>query len=188
MVTLSGITTKGGDSGQASLGDGQRIAKNSLRIVAIGAVDEANACIGLAQVAARDEGIADRLLTITHDLFDVGADLCLPQSDTAEIVLRISTDHLARLETAIAMDNADLPPLRSFVLPGGNESAARLHHARTVVRRAELAIWALAEHEAINPLVPQYLNRLSDWLFIAARLVTQEKGDLLWQPAFSVSQ
>jgi cob(I)alamin adenosyltransferase len=182
VVTLSRIYTRGGDQGRTSLGDGTRVAKHSPRVEAYGTVDEANAAIGLARL--HTEGTADAMLArIQNDLFDLGADLCRPGAETIDGRLRVIDSQVERLEREIDAMNAELAPLRSFVLPGGSPAAAFLHLARTVVRRAERLVVALAENEAVNPAVIRYLNRLSDHLFVLARHLN-DKGakDVLWVP------
>ena len=183
MVTLTRIYTKGGDRGQTSLGDGQRVAKHELRVAAYGTVDEANATIGLARL--HTDGVADAMLArIQHDLFDLGADLCRPGADPAEAgVLRIQPQQVQRLEDEIDGLNVALKPLNSFVLPGGKPAAAFLHLARTVTRRAERLVTELAAQEPVNPIAIHYLNRLSDHLFVLARYLN-DKGaaDVLWVP------
>ncbi|HYJ35256.1 MAG TPA: cob(I)yrinic acid a,c-diamide adenosyltransferase, partial [Rhizomicrobium sp.] len=169
MVTLSKIYTKTGDSGQTGLGDGSRISKASLRITAIGAVDETNAATGIARLDAEDEMDA-MLARIQNDLFDLGADLCAPEDGRkAEGRLRVAQSQVERLEREIDTMNAVLSPLTSFVLPGGTALAARLHLARTIARRAECAMVALAAEEKINDAALRYINRLSDHLFVMAR-------------------
>lgn len=182
MVTLSRIYTRGGDEGRTSLGDGARVAKHSPRVEAYGTVDEANAVIGLARLHTTGE--ADAMLArIQNDLFDLGADLCRPGADVDDGRLRVIDSQVARLEREIDAMNAELAPLRSFVLPGGTPASAFLHLARTVVRRAERLVVALAENEAVNPAAIRYLNRLSDHLFVLARHLN-DKGarDVLWVP------
>ena len=183
MVTLTKIYTKGGDRGRTSLGDGARVPKHDQRVAAYGTVDEANAVIGLARL--HTDALADAMLArIQNDLFDLGADLCRPGADPAEPeVLRIQPQQVQRLEDEIDALNLGLKPLSSFVLPGGRPAAAFLHQARTVVRRAERLTVQLAEHEAVSPVAIQYLNRLSDHLFVLARHLN-DKGaaDVLWMP------
>ena len=181
MVKLNKIYTRTGDGGSAGLVDGSRISKSSLRMAAIGEVDEANAAIGVA-IAALDEGaITDQLLEIQNDLFDVGADVATPGE--VDGALRIVMSQVERLEKAMDAMNADLPPLESFILPGGSASVAALHLARAIVRRAERAAVALNQAERLNPHLLAYLNRLSDHLFVAARFVAaREGGDVLWKP------
>ena len=181
MVKLNKIYTRTGDGGSAGLVDGSRVSKSSLRMAAIGEVDEANAAIGVA-IAALDGGaITDQLLEIQNDLFDLGADVATPGE--VDGALRIVMSQVERLEKAIDAMNADLPPLESFILPGGSASVAALHLARAIVRRAERAAVALNEVERLNPGLLAYLNRLSDHLFVAARFVAaREGGDVLWKP------
>ncbi len=183
MVRLTRIYTRGGDRGTTSLGDGRRVAKHELRVEAYGTVDEANATIGLARLHTGGE--ADVMLArIQNDLFDLGADLCRPEEEgDGDGRLRIVEEQVARLEREIDGLNAELTPLSSFVLPGGTAAAAHLHLARTVTRRAERLVAALAAREPVNPAVLRYLNRLSDHLFVLARYLN-DKGarDVLWQP------
>jgi cob(I)alamin adenosyltransferase len=183
MVTLSRIYTKTGDKGETSLGDGTRIAKYAPRIAALGAVDEANAAIGIARLHA--EGETDAMLDrIQNDLFDLGADICVPENGPrAEGALRIAEAQVLRLEQEIDAMNAGLEPLKSFVLPGGEAAAAYLHLARTFVRRAETALVALSQSENIGVPAMHYVNRLSDHLFVVARKINAEgRGDALWVP------
>ena len=184
MVTLSRIYTRSGDKGKTSLGDGTRVVKHSVRVEAYGSIDEANAVVGLARLQA-DE-LADAMLgRIQQDLFDLGADLCTPiaEGEPAGSRLRVVQSQVDRLETEIDDLNGPLAPLDSFVLPGGTPLAAHLHLARTVVRRAERLMAALAEHEAVNPLAIAYTNRLSDLLFVMARAANRPAGgDVLWLP------
>lgn len=188
MVKLNRIYTKTGDKGQTGLGDGRRVAKASLRVGVMGTVDEANGVIGVARIEAvklADPEAAASLLRIQNDLFDLGADFCLPGPDPeGEARLRIQPSQVARLEREIDRMNADLAPLTSFILPGGAQAAAHLHLARTVVRRAEREGWALAAEEDVNPAALQYLNRLSDHLFVMARWINAATGagDVLWKP------
>ena len=186
MVTLNKIYTKTGDSGQTGLGDGSRVSKAGLRVAAMGAVDECNCAIGIARLDA--EGDADRMLArIQNDLFDLGADICVPEDGRkAEGRLRIVEAQVERLEREIDAMNEALAPLTSFVLPGGTALAAHLHLARAIARRAETAMVALAEHEAINPAALRYANRLSDHLFVMARTANDGgMGDVLWVPGGS---
>lgn len=179
MIRIDRVVTRGGDGGQTSLGDGARVAKDSPRIEAIGAVDEANAVIGLLRVAAADAG--GLLGGIQNNLFDVGADLCVP--DDGRDRLRLTDAAVQALEAEIARMNATIPPLTSFVLPGGTEAAARAHHARTVVRRAERRVVHLAGIEPVNPDIVRYLNRLSDLLFVLSRVLNDRgAGDVQWVP------
>lgn len=186
MVRLTRIYTKGGDKGETSLGDGSRVAKQSLRVEAYGTVDEANAAIGLARLYADAE--ADAMLArIQNELFDLGADLCTPEDGRrASGALRIAAAQTARLEREIDEMNKALQPLDSFILPGGTPAAAHLHLARTVTRRAERLVCALAAAEKVNPEAVKYLNRLSDHLFVLGRRVNNNGGrDVLWQPGMS---
>jgi cob(I)alamin adenosyltransferase len=183
MVTLSKIYTKTGDSGETGLGDVSRISKASARIAAIGTVDETNAAIGIARLEA--EGDFDAMLArIQNDLFDLGADLCAPEDGRkAEGRLRMAEAQVERLEREIDAMNAKLKPLTSFVLPGGTALAAHLHLARTIARRAEAAMVALAGPEKLNTAALSYINRLSDHLFVMARAANDGSiGDVLWVP------
>jgi cob(I)alamin adenosyltransferase len=183
MVRLTRIYTRGGDGGETSLGDGARVAKSDLRVEAYGTVDEANACVGLARLHAAGE--VDAMLgRIQNDLFDLGADLCTPEApDPRRPPLRIVQAQVDRLEREIDAMNATLAPLDSFVLPGGTPAAAHLHLARTVVRRAERLIAALAAREKVNPLALAYANRLSDHLFVLSRRANDGGArDVLWAP------
>jgi cob(I)alamin adenosyltransferase len=185
MVTLSKITTRTGDDGETSLGDGTRVPKTHARVEAYACVDEANAAIGVAVLHA-DHAVKSVLLHAQNDLFDLGADLCVPQSPGNAGRLRVSETQIAWLEKQIERSNAGLAPLKSFVLPGGTAAAAHLHVARTVARRAERAVWALAATEEIGPSVAVYLNRLSDLLFVLARAENaRAEGDVLWVPGAS---
>ncbi len=186
MVVLNKIYTKTGDAGETSLGNGVRVAKHSMRVAAYGTVDEANAAIGLARLHA--EGATDaQLAMIQNDMFDLGADLCVPDMEKdaeAEYTpLRVSDTQVRRLEDEIDAMNAELDPLRSFILPGGSALAAYLHLCRTVTRRAERETVELATMEAVNPAAVTYLNRLSDWFFVAARIANDRgHSDVLWVP------
>ena len=184
MVILNRITTKGGDCGETSLGNGVRIAKSSLRIAAIGAVDEANASLGVVRLYTADTPLDAMLQNIQNDLFDLGADLCVPPaSRRSEGALRISEAQIVRLEQEIDALNGELQPLTSFVLPGGTPAAAHLHMARTLVRRAERLMVRLQEEENLGPEALRYINRLSDHLFVAARHCNAKgAGDILWSP------
>ncbi|MBN8903480.1 MAG: ATP:cob(I)alamin adenosyltransferase [Rhodospirillales bacterium 69-11] len=177
MIRIDRVTTKGGDGGQTSLGDGTRVRKDDARVDAIGAVDEANAAIGLLRLHC--DGDADAMLgRIQNDLFDLGADLCVPGE--AGDRLRLTAAPTARLEAEIAAMNADLPALRSFVLPGGTPGAAHAHMARTIARRAERAVAAL---EGVNGELLRYLNRLSDHLFVLGRRLNGNgRNDVTWVP------
>lgn len=183
MVHLTRIYTKSGDKGKTSLGIGGRVLKSSPRIAAIGDVDEANACIGVARLAGAAE-IDSLLSRIQNDLFDMGADLCvLEDKDDKQERLRVHPHQVSFLEGTIDHYNKVLPPLNSFVLPGGSPLSARLHHARTVVRRAERTLCSLKEKEFVNIYIMQYINRLSDLLFVLARFSNHKsEGDVLWVP------
>jgi cob(I)alamin adenosyltransferase len=188
MVVLSKIYTRTGDAGTTALGSGERVSKSSLRIAAYGTVDETNAVIGVARLAlsADETEMAAALLRIQNDLFDLGADLCVPQTDkSVEGQLRIAAAQVERLEREIDSMNGELKPLRSFVLPGGFPAAAQLHVARTVCRRAERLMVDLAKmpDEIVGEPALQYVNRLSDWLFVASRYANRTgPGDTLWVP------
>src|SRR5579863_6891158 len=185
MVKLTRIYTPGGDKGKTSLGDGTRVKKQALRVEAFGTVDEANAAIGLARLHAADAALA-MLARIQHDLFDLGADLCTPEGGTrGKDALRVIGPQVERLEHEIDAMNADLPALDSFILPGGTPLAAALHLARTITRRAERLVAALAAAETINPEALKYLNRLSDHLFVLSRVANRGAGDILWQPGIN---
>jgi cob(I)alamin adenosyltransferase len=184
VVYLSRIYTKTGDHGETALGDGTRVPKDHVRVTAYGSVDELNAVLGLL-LAHGAGGEADLLRGIQNDLFDVGADLCVPQEpgETPGRRLRVRPEQAARLEAAIDRLNAGLAPLTSFVLPGGRPAAAWAHLARAVCRRAERDVVTLARTETVNPHVLVYLNRLSDLLFVLARVCNQgDGGDVLWAP------
>jgi cob(I)alamin adenosyltransferase len=182
MVRLNKIYTKTGDGGQTGLSDGSRLAKFSPRITAIGAVDEANSAIGIARLDA--EGDQDAMLArIQNDLFDLGADLSMPEEGKSGEQLRIVPAQVERLEREIDTMNVGLTPLTSFVLPGGTALAAHLHLARAIARRAERAIAELAAQEPVNPSALHYANRLSDHLFVMARAANDAgMGDVLWVP------
>jgi cob(I)alamin adenosyltransferase len=178
-VRLTKIYTRGGDRGQTSLGDGSRVPKLDPLVRAYGAVDELNSVVGWAQAAAADE----RLARIQNELFDLGADLSVPFAE-ADGKLRITQEAVDRLERDCDEANADLPELKSFVLPGGTELAARLHVARAVCRRVEREVLAIADERTVNPVAPVYLNRLSDLLFILARAANAggDQPEPLWKP------
>ena len=182
MVNLDRIYTRGGDGGQTSLGGGGRVAKHDQRVAAYGAVDEANAAVGLARLHSSGDAAA-MLARIQDDLFDLGADLCRPGDDPGDGALRIAPSQIERLEAEIDALNGELPALTSFVLPGGTAASAHLHLARTITRRAERAITELAEREPVNPLAVRFVNRLSDHLFVLGRFLN-DKGvrDVLWRP------
>ncbi|MCG8597414.1 MAG: cob(I)yrinic acid a,c-diamide adenosyltransferase [Kiloniellales bacterium] len=183
MVRLTRIYTRGGDKGETSLGNGARVPKHDLRVAAYGTVDEANAAIGLARLHC--EGESDEILSrVQNDLFDLGSDLCTPEEESPKHPpLRVSAAQVERLEREIDRLNADLDPLTSFVLPGGRPAAAHLHLARTVTRRAEREMTALATVEAVNPEALRYVNRLSDLLFVLSRHENDRgAADVLWVP------
>jgi cob(I)alamin adenosyltransferase len=188
MVKLNKIYTKTGDAGTTGLGTGQRVRKDHLRIAAYGTVDETNAAIGMVRIhLAGHQGLDAKLARIQNDLFDLGADLCVP--DTGEKPafepLRVTADQVQRLEDEIDEMNSELKPLKSFVLPGGSPASAALHVARTVCRRAEREMVALSaiEGEPVGEAALKYVNRLSDFLFVAGRYVNDRgKSDVLWVP------
>ncbi|MDA0834083.1 MAG: cob(I)yrinic acid a,c-diamide adenosyltransferase [Planctomycetota bacterium] len=192
MVYLNRIYTRTGDEGETSLGDGTRVKKTHNRIAAYGTVDELNSILGVVLVTPLDETMSLRLKRIQNDLFDVGADLCVPEkranestgeTSTPSEPLRVTADQVTALERWIDEATDRLEPLRSFVLPGGSVTSAYLHLARTVCRRAEIAVLALADAESVNAQVAIYLNRLSDLLFVWSRLANDEgRGDVLWIP------
>ena len=189
MVVLSKIYTKTGDAGETALGNGARVAKHSLRVSAYGTVDEVNATVGLArQHASGDMDAA--LARISNDLFDLGADLCTPDMHMDETLpytpLRMVEGQVLRLEREIDVQNAKLTPLRSFILPGGSALATYLHLCRTVCRRAERQTVELATMEQVNTEAVKYLNRLSDWFFVAGRIANNDgKDDVLWVPGLT---
>lgn len=184
MVRLNRIYTGTGDDGTTGLVDGSRLPKHAPRLEAVGVVDEVNSLLGWA-VLATDGDVAADLTRIQNDLFDLGADLATPGDDftPSDMVLRIVPAQGAWLEARMDALNEHLQPLRSFILPGGSEAAARLHVARATARRAERALTALAAADPVNPAALVYLNRLSDYLFVLARAVNSTgSGDVLWQP------
>jgi cob(I)alamin adenosyltransferase len=182
MVRIDRVVTRGGDGGETSLGDGARLRKDAPRIEAIGAVDEANAAIGLLRLATREAPDVDAMLArIQNDLFDVGADLSVPGEGGDR--LRLTDTPVLRLEAEVEAMNAALPRLTSFILPGGTSGAAHAHMARTIARRAERAVVRLTAEEPVTPALVRYLNRLSDHLFVLARgLNDNGAGDVLWIP------
>ena len=182
MVRIDRVVTRGGDKGETSLGDGKRVPKHAPRVEAFGCVDEANAAIGALRVLARGDAEADAMLArIQNDLFDVGADLCVPGEAGAR--MRLTDAPVVRLEQEVAAMNAAITPLTSFILPGGTAAAAQAHVARTVVRRAERQAVALAAAEPVNPAVVRFLNRLSDHLFVLSRRLNNNgAADVLWVP------
>jgi cob(I)alamin adenosyltransferase len=186
MVVLNKIYTRTGDKGDTALGNGDRVAKHSARVTAYGTVDETNATVGLARLHATGD-MADALARIQNDLFDLGADFCRPDMEkdaTAEYPpLRMNDAQVDRLESEIDVMNADLTPLRSFILPGGSPLAAHLHLCRTVSRRAERLAVELATLETVNQAAVKYINRLSDWFFVAGRVANNNgTDDILWVP------
>jgi cob(I)alamin adenosyltransferase len=188
MVYLHRIYTKGGDAGQTSLGDGTRVPKTHLRIRAYGGVDELNSVLGVALANELPEEIDSILRRVQNDLFDLGADLCVPESVAGQASsgsqpLRLTAAQVERLERWIDAFNERLRPLESFVMPGGTRAAANLHLARSVCRRVEIAVFELAGEEQINSQVAMYLNRLSDLLFVLARVANNDgRNDALWVP------
>jgi cob(I)alamin adenosyltransferase len=183
---LSKIYTRTGDRGETGLADGSRVAKDSPRIEAIGTIDELNSCIGVLLAEAMPDELRARLSNVQNDLFDLGGELSVPGHDI------LSPSHVARLETALDAFNAALPPLKDFILPGGSRAAALAHVARTVCRRAERRVitLALTQGESVPALACPYLNRLSDLLFVASRVLNRwnnekDGGDVLWQPGKS---
>lgn len=189
MVVLSKIYTKTGDAGETALGNGARVAKHALRVSAYGTCDETNATVGLARQHASGD-IDAALARVSNDLFDIGADLCTPDrhldDNLSYTPLRVIEAQTLRLEREIDAMNARLQPLRSFILPGGSALAAHLHLCRTVCRRAERLVVELATIEDVNPEAVKYLNRLSDWFFVAGRIANNDgKDDVLWVPGLT---
>ena len=185
MVYLNRIYTKSGDGGQTGLGDGTRVPKTHARIAAYGGTDELNSVIGVALSTELPNDVRRQLTLIQNDLFDLGADLCMPQSDkpVGDEPLRVTISQVEQLERWIDGHNTKLKPLTSFILPGGSQAAAQLHVARTVCRRVEIGVLALAEKEQINSQVAIYLNRLSDLLFILAQVCNNHgANNVLWDP------
>jgi cob(I)alamin adenosyltransferase len=175
---LSRIYTRTGDDGTTGLGDGTRVPKEHLRVEAYGSVDEANSAIGIVlAVPGLPEAVAVCLVEVQHELFDLGGELCIPGHRS------ITDAHVTRLEQALDGFNKSLPPLKDFILPGGGRAAAACHLARTVTRRAERRVWALARSEEVAPEVPKYLNRLSDLLFVVARVLARHEtgSEVLWR-------
>jgi cob(I)alamin adenosyltransferase len=186
MVVLNKIYTRTGDKGDTALGDGTRVAKHNARVTAYGTSDELNSFVGVARLVASDD-MDTALARIQNDLFDLGADLCRPDmASDAEAEyppLRMIAAQIDRLESEIDAMNANLSPLRSFILPGGTPLAAHLHVCRTVARRAERLTVELAGSQPVNPVAIKFLNRLSDWFFVAARMANNGgKNDVLWVP------
>lgn len=174
---LSKIYTRTGDDGSTGLGDGTRVGKDSARVEAYGTVDEANSTIGMIQACDLPDPVREVLTQVQHHLFDLGGELCIPGHEA------IQDAHVEGLEAHLDRFNEQLPPLKEFILPGGGEAASRCHVARTVVRRAERAAVALARHEPVRPQPVRYLNRLSDLLFVLARVLARHDGhgEVLWQ-------
>jgi len=191
VVRLDKIYTRAGDGGLTSLGDGERVSKDDPRVWAYGSVDETGAAIGAAVAVGLDPEVADLLRRVQNDLFDLGADLAVPldtERGHGKSRLRITADHVTALESACDRHGEGLEPLQSFVLAGGTPAAAALHVARTVCRRAERHAVGLSQREPINPCALGYLNRLSDLLFILARVANHGgRDDVLWQPGSSVA-
>lgn len=173
---LSKIYTRTGDDGSTGLGDGSRVGKDALRVEAFGTIDEANSAIGLVLACEIPSRLRDLLLAVQHELFDLGGELCVPGMQL------IDADDVQRLEHALDTLNADLPPLKDFILPGGGMAAAHCHLARTITRRAERCVVALARVEAVSADLLRYINRLSDLLFVVARVLAREAGagEVLW--------
>ena len=189
MVVLSKIYTKTGDAGETGLGNGARVAKHSVRVSAYGTVDETNATVGMARLHSSGD-VDAALARISNDLFDLGADLCTPDmhkdATAAYPPLRMIEGQVLRLEHEIDAMNDRLTPLRSFILPGGSALAAHLHICRTVSRRAERPVVELATMEEVNESAVKYLNRLSDWFFVAGRIANSDgKDDVLWVPGLT---
>lgn len=181
MVRINRVVTRGGDGGDTSLGDGARVPKDAVRVEAYGTVDEANAALGLLRLHTAADPEADAMLArMQNDLFDMGADLCVPGE--AGDRLRVDDAPCLRLEAEVAAMNATLPALSSFILPGGTPAAAHAHLARTIVRRAERRVVALTHVEAVNPAVVRLLNRMSDHLFVLGRRLNGAAGDVMWVP------
>ena len=186
MVVLNKIYTKTGDHGETALGNGTRVAKHSMRVTAYGTSDELSAMLGVARLHAADN-MDTALSRIQNDLFDLGADMCTPDmekdGERDYPPLRMAEAQVTRLETEIDAMNSRLEPLRSFILPGGSALSAQLHVCRTVARRAERLAVELATMESVNPVAVKYLNRLSDWFFVAARIANDDgNADVLWVP------
>lgn len=174
---LSRITTRTGDAGDTGLGDGTRVPKDSARIQALGDIDELNSCVGLVLAEKLPAAAQDALLQVQHDLFDLGGEVCIPGHSM------ITGQHVARLEDLTQAHNAKLKPLKEFILPGGTRAAAAAHLARAICRRAERSLVALGRSEAVNESARQYLNRLSDLLFVLGRSLNRvaRRGDVLWK-------
>lgn len=190
MVVLSKIYTKTGDKGETALSDGSRVPKYSPRVDAYGIIDELNATVGLARLYAQAE-LSLALARVSNDLFDLGADLATPKrndelSSSPSTALRIIESQTTRLEQEIDQCNSLLNPLKSFILPGGTALSAHLHLCRTICRRAERSIVALAKHQSVNPEAIRYINRLSDWFFVMGRIANNNgQDDILWEPGMT---
>lgn len=183
LVYLNRIYTRGGDQGETSLGDGSRVSKTHARIVAFGGTDELNSVLGLARTVALPEPVDEWLGQIQNDLFDLGADLCVPEQPGNTGGLRVTAEQVEKLEHWIDQINDSLQPLTSFVLPGGSVGSAWLHLARTTCRRVEVSVWELMQHETINAEVAKYLNRLSDLLFVLGQYANDcGRTSVLWVP------
>jgi cob(I)alamin adenosyltransferase len=186
-MKLDRIYTRSGDDGRTSLGDGARLPKFHVRVAAYGSVDETNSVLGIAMLHVADTDIRDVLTRVQNDLFDLGGDLCRPEREHRKVEpLRVSEKQVTWIEERIDWFNPALRPLDSFVLPGGSHAAAHLHHARTVIRRAERYMTEIAYQEPINPAALKYVNRLSDLLFVLARYLNDTgRADVLWQPGLN---
>lgn len=180
---LSKIVTRTGDDGTTGLGDGSRVSKASLRIDVLGDIDELNSQLGVALADTLPQALRECLEKVQHDLFDLGGEVCIPGR------VALIDAHLLRLEREVETHNAELPPLKEFVLPGGSGAAAALHVARAVCRRAERGLVALAQEESVSELAPRYLNRLSDLLFVLARAANRAAGlpDVCWRPGLNAA-
>ncbi len=185
MVVLNKIYTKRGDDGKTELGNGERVKKFSKRVEAYGTVDELNSLIGIVTSLDIDKDLKNSLLKIQNDLFDIGADLCVPKDDNNNFSpFRFPSNYVLRLENEIDLMNTSIEPIKSFVLPGGSRISSQLHLCRTTCRRAERYVVELMESEDSNPEVLKYLNRLSDWFFVSARKYNDNgKSDILWIPS-----
>ena len=186
MVVLNKIYTKKGDDGNTELGNGERVKKFSKRVEAYGTVDELNSLIGIVTSLDIERDFKNSLLKIQNDLFDIGADLCIPETEKKYdfIPFRFPSDYVIRLEKEIDHMNLSIEPIKSFVLPGGSKVSSQLHLCRTTCRRSERCVVELTEKEKVNPEILKYLNRLSDWFFVSARKFNNNgKNDILWIPS-----
>ena len=186
MVVLNKIYTKKGDDGNTELGNGDRVKKFSKRVEAYGTVDELNSLIGIVTSLDIERDFKNSLLKIQNDLFDIGADLCIPETEKKYnfVPFRFPSDYVIRLEKEIDQMNLSIEPIKSFVLPGGSKVSSQLHLCRTTCRRAERYVVELTEKEKVNPEILKYLNRLSDWFFVSARKFNNNgKNDILWIPS-----